>query len=82
MLKKIALPVYVRWIFSSGILALMFIVTTPGLSPAQQLPPGVTMEQWNRLSAAQQQEVLRRLQQSGATQATIQAEEMQLPPVV
>lgn len=40
------------------------------------------MEQWNRLTAAQQAEVLRRLQQSGANQATVQTGEVQLPPVV
>ena len=69
----------------SAVLCLV-IAGTSALSPAsvdaQQLPPGVTMEQWNSLSPQQQAEILRRLQQSGATAATAQTQEVQLPPIL
>jgi len=67
------------------VLCLAFVSTSalsPGIGYAQLLPPGVTMEQWNSLSAEQKAEVLRRLQQSGAAAATAQTQAVQLPPVL
>ncbi len=65
-------------------LSLLFILFqgTPLPTRAQQLPPGVSMEDWNKLSTQQQADIMRRLQQSGATAVVMQGQETVLPDVL
>jgi len=67
-------------IASSLIAALTLLLALPAGAAAQQLPPGVTMEQWNQLSPQQQAAILARLQASGAGQQQAAAgEELATP---
>ncbi|MFC1529296.1 SLBB domain-containing protein [Gemmatimonadota bacterium] len=65
-------------------LSLLFILfqATPAPTRAQQLPPGVSMEEWNKLSAQQQAAIMQRLQQSGATAVVMQGQETVLPSIL
>ncbi|MFO7767601.1 MAG: SLBB domain-containing protein [bacterium] len=67
-------------IASSLLTAFTLLACLPPPAAAQQLPPGVSMEQWNQLSAEQQAAILARLQQSGAAeQQAAGGEEMTSP---
>ncbi len=69
-------------VFLVSTMICILIQGSPFPVQAQQLPPGVTMADWNRLSAQQQAEIMRRLQQSGATATAIQGQETVLPEVL
>lgn len=57
------------------------VLTLAAPAEAQQLPPGITIEQFNKLTPQEKAELLRRLQQAGVTapQDTLRRAQMQLP---
>ena len=62
----------------AGMIIPLILLLNVGIASAQQIPPDI----YERLTPAQRAELLKRLQQSGATVPTTQAGELQLPPVL